>query len=227
MKMIGENRVLSLIVLARLLCWSALAQSIATGALRGTIYDSSGAVVPDATVRVRQTGTSFERTVSSNGTGGFVVPFLPPGNYELQVRKAGFEEVVFPNIAVEVGDELALKLDIKVATTQQTATVVGDAARVQESATVGTLNRNEDVRATTCSQGTRARESITSSVSPSLRNSSSFSPPEFAKGSTAMDGLSARVVVVRDSEYHKKVATEPANAKTAIPIAATFPREGT
>ena len=51
-----------------------------SGTLRGTVTDSNGAVIPNATVKVRSTETGLERTIVSSDEGLYNLPFLPIGN---------------------------------------------------------------------------------------------------------------------------------------------------
>src|ERR1700674_4823400 len=72
----------------------ATAQTAGVGALTGTLTDSSGAVVPAATMAVKNEDTGEERSVSTNGDGIYYAPFLQPGSYELTATKPGFAKVV-------------------------------------------------------------------------------------------------------------------------------------
>ncbi|HEX8927080.1 MAG TPA: carboxypeptidase-like regulatory domain-containing protein, partial [Terriglobales bacterium] len=81
-----------LLVAALLLFSTAqvFAQATATGTIRGTVTDASGAVVSGAQVTITNTGTSVARSATSGTTGGYVFDQLPPGNYSVKVTKSGF-----------------------------------------------------------------------------------------------------------------------------------------
>lgn len=68
-----------------LLLSAACLRAQTTGTLRGTVKDPSGAVVPRAPVTVVQQGTNVSRSTTSNERGGFELPALPVGLYELEV----------------------------------------------------------------------------------------------------------------------------------------------
>src|SRR5512132_3821551 len=70
------------------------AQSASTGALAGTVRDSSGAVVAGASVRIVNVGTSESRELLTDEHGGYAVGFLPPGQYRIEFSQAGFKSVV-------------------------------------------------------------------------------------------------------------------------------------
>jgi len=73
-----------------LVCGRAPAQII-TGEMSGTVTDSSGAVVPGASVTVTSESTGATRTVESGSSGDFVLTALSPGQYSVKVEKAGFQ----------------------------------------------------------------------------------------------------------------------------------------
>ena len=68
---------------------TAFGQSTAT--VQGSITDSKGAVVPSATVVVRNKATSIERTSQSDTDGNYQVAALPAGTYVIEVKANGFK----------------------------------------------------------------------------------------------------------------------------------------
>ena len=81
-----EHEVRSIVGTIALLAFSAaglLAQTAGSGSITGTVSDPAGAVVPDATVVVHNTGTDADRTVMTNGAGLYSATFLQPGSYEM------------------------------------------------------------------------------------------------------------------------------------------------
>ena len=76
-----------------------LALSIATltvtaqefrGTISGTVADPNGAVIPGATVAVKNVETNITSSVTTNDSGGYSVPFLLPGKYNVTVTNEGF-----------------------------------------------------------------------------------------------------------------------------------------
>jgi hypothetical protein len=97
-----------LFVLGTLVVVSALAFGQAeTGAIAGVVKDTTGAVVPDAQVVVRNVATNAQRTVVTGSLGQYSVPALPPGNYEVSVSKSGFKTFE-TTIEVTVGGHLTV-----------------------------------------------------------------------------------------------------------------------
>lgn len=69
-----------------------LAQSY-RGTIRGQVRDASGTVIVGATVRVRNTATSQERSTQTAADGGYVLPELPAGEYDVTAESRGLEPV--------------------------------------------------------------------------------------------------------------------------------------
>jgi hypothetical protein len=76
-----------------LACSALFAQKI-TGDIEGNVTDSSGAVVPGATVTVQSTGTGLVRTVTASSSGSFRIPDLAIGSYKLTATMQGFKTSV-------------------------------------------------------------------------------------------------------------------------------------
>src|SRR5689334_19346469 len=64
------------------------------GRISGTITDSSGAVLPNATVTLRNNATNLERTATTDGEGFYTVTNLPVGVYTVSVEQTGFKKAV-------------------------------------------------------------------------------------------------------------------------------------
>ena len=76
-----------------LLCFSpasnAWGQAVATGTVSGIVTDPSGGVIVDAGVTLTETTTNIERKVTTNDTGHYSFPNVPPGVYDVTVAKQG------------------------------------------------------------------------------------------------------------------------------------------
>ncbi len=93
---------------------AAHAQSMVTGALDGTVADASGAVVPNATVTITNTGTSASQTVLTNAEGRYSALSLTPGTYKISASVTGMQSST-SQVTVLVGTTVAA--DIKVTPT--------------------------------------------------------------------------------------------------------------
>lgn len=110
----------------------------AAASIQGTVTDSSGAAIPDATVQVRNVGTGQTIIRSSDGQGRYAVPDLGIGDYELQATKTGFSTVVRKGITLTVGAQDVVDFAMQVG--QQTQTVTVDAAASQVETTNASLS---------------------------------------------------------------------------------------
>jgi outer membrane receptor protein involved in Fe transport len=74
----------------------------ATASVNGTVTDSAGAVVTDATVVLHNRDTNLDRTARTNSVGAYAMPEVQPGNYDLKITKAGFSPMVRSGITLVV-----------------------------------------------------------------------------------------------------------------------------
>jgi hypothetical protein len=89
------------------------------GSLVGTIRDTTGAPIPNATVVITNTATAIAEQVKTNATGDYEVPTLHVGVYTISATAAGFASAVANQIHIEVGgrERIDLKLAVGAATT--------------------------------------------------------------------------------------------------------------
>ncbi len=127
-------------ILAGVLFLSAIVRAQAASAtLQGTVIDQSAAVVPDVRVTVVNLGTGLQRSTGSGGEGTFVVSLLPPGRYRLTAQHDGFVTTEIPEIVLNVGDAVNLKLLMNVAGVNTSISVTTEAPLVSTSPAVGTV----------------------------------------------------------------------------------------
>ncbi len=94
---------LSLAFSLLVLCPLAIAQTAVDGAIGGSVLDSTGAVVPNASVVVHNNGTNAEQTISSDASGYFRVLHLQPGDYNVTITGSGFDTYRSVHLTVQVG----------------------------------------------------------------------------------------------------------------------------
>src|SRR5207249_688065 len=110
----------SLALLVLLASTSSIAQTF-RGTIQGTITDSQGAVLPGATVVVRNVDTGLERTTQTSADGSYAIPELPIGTYAVTVNQSGFQTSSTTNVAVDVAAERRVDVALK---TGEAVTVV-------------------------------------------------------------------------------------------------------
>ena len=79
------------------------AQSTADGAIGGVVSDPSGAVIPGATVTVRNQANNATATAQTGGNGRYIVIHLRPGVYDVEVTATGLIPAKQSGLIVEVG----------------------------------------------------------------------------------------------------------------------------
>ena len=119
---------------------SARAQS-ATGSIEGAIVDQTGAVMPGVTVTVVQTSTGLTRTAVSDENGLFRIPLLPPGVYDVATDLSGFTPRKLPELMLNIGQTLTLRIQMAVLGVAETVNVSGgtpiiETSRSQVSSTI-------------------------------------------------------------------------------------------
>lgn len=130
------NRYILCIVTVVFLSIGVFGQSQATtGLIQGSVTDPNGAVVVGASIKIRNVDTGFERTVTANSDGFFSAPLLPLGKYTLTASSSGFAPVTYENLAVSVGQTIALRIEMKVGSTAATVDVNSEAESVETART--------------------------------------------------------------------------------------------
>lgn len=100
----------------------ASAQAV-LGSLTGVVRDMSDLVLPGATVTLIQESTGATQTTVTNGIGVFSFPQLPAGQYRVTVEMQGFQTRNYNEIAVNVGQEYSLAVQMSIGTLTETIQV--------------------------------------------------------------------------------------------------------
>jgi len=118
----------------------------ATGAINGTVADSSGAVIPNAKVILRNAATGAERTALTNATGTYVFPEVIPGSYTIQVSAEGFAPAKAEALTLNVNQTATQDFSLKVGATTQEVTVAATVVHIESStAELGTAIAPKEV----------------------------------------------------------------------------------
>jgi hypothetical protein len=101
-------------------------QTAATGTITGTLTDSTGAVVPNASVTITDTDTGVTRQATTSDAGVFTATFLQPGHYEVVMGGGGFSKVDRKNLVLTVGQTLTVDAALTVGSTATEVTVTSE-----------------------------------------------------------------------------------------------------
>lgn len=130
--------VLLLFIAAHVAPFSVRAQS-ATATLSGTVLDQAGAVLPGVNIAVISVAQGFQRSATTNDDGVFVVPLLPPGVYTVKAEREGFSPAEQRNVTLNVSDQVAIRMFLKVGDISQTIEIVDGSSLIDPSPSVSTL----------------------------------------------------------------------------------------
>ena len=142
------KRFLALAACALLLpATTAFAQEI-TGAIVGTVTDTTGAVVRNASVAVTDTDKKTAvRTVNTGEDGTYSVPQLPVGNYEVAIEAGGFKKHVETGIKLDVNQRRNVDAQLEAGRLEEVVTVEAAPLQVEtQLPTASTLISGEQVR---------------------------------------------------------------------------------
>ena len=133
------------IAIVLLVSVSSNGQSTAT--LQGTVTDSKGAVVPDATIVVRNKATSIERTAQTDSAGNYQVAALPAATYAIEVKASGFKTQVADSVVVGVAQTLIQNFQMEVGALSEQVLVTSDVPVIETATTsVGTVINQRTVQ---------------------------------------------------------------------------------
>jgi Carboxypeptidase regulatory-like domain/TonB dependent receptor len=104
-----------------------------TASIRGTVEDSSGAVVPSASVSAKQIETGLTRTAVTDHAGAFIILELPVGHYQLQAEAKGFQKYVQQGIILSVNETATVAIHLAVGSEAQQVDVHADAELIQNT----------------------------------------------------------------------------------------------
>lgn len=99
--------------------------------LSGTVTDQTGAVIAGANITIIKVDQGLKREALTNDEGYFTVPLLPPGQYAVTAQCEGFTPTEIQDIRLHVGDQMALKIELKVAGISEQVLVQSEAILVE------------------------------------------------------------------------------------------------
>jgi hypothetical protein len=126
---------------------AGLAAQAVTGTIIGLITDSTGAVMPGATVTLTNTGTGLVRVVNTDSNGEYTAPSLPTGTYSVKAELSGFKTVTRPDIPLGVDQRMRIDVKLEIGAVEESVTVTGTSPLVQTSSSeLGTTVAEEQIK---------------------------------------------------------------------------------
>jgi hypothetical protein len=102
-----------------------------TATIRGTVQDSSGGVLPGATITLINEGTKAVQSTVSDARGQYIVAGLFPGTYDMKVELSGFKSYEQKAIAISPADNRGIDIRLDVGAQTETVTVTSQAEVIQ------------------------------------------------------------------------------------------------
>ena len=171
------------------------AQATASATLQGTVMDKSGAVIPNADVKITNKATGLVRGDTTGNTGNYRFELLPPGTYQVRISVKGFATGVYENVELAVGRTTTI--DASLSPSQQAEVVVVEAA----GAALVDVQKSDVSRAISPSEvvdlPSNSRDFVgLAALAPGARPVNSYDPTKNRIGVFAVNGSNGRNVNV-------------------------------
>jgi outer membrane receptor protein involved in Fe transport len=136
-------------LLALLICQiPCLHGQVNTAGIRGSVVDQSGAVIPSASLVLRNDGTGLERTATTNDVGQYAFDYVPVGTYSITINQTGFQSQKRTGIELVAAQTARVDFSLKVIAEQQSVVVSADqevmnTTTSEQTSTIGQVRVNE------------------------------------------------------------------------------------
>ena len=109
----------------------AAAQAVAVAQVEGQVLDETGALVPNAEVKMTETEKGISHTALADSSGHYIVPNLPAGPYTLEASAPGFKGYVQPRIVLQVGQNIQINVTLQLGAVSEHVEVTGNVGMVE------------------------------------------------------------------------------------------------
>ncbi|MBS1812159.1 MAG: TonB-dependent receptor [Acidobacteria bacterium] len=123
----------------------AWAQGTSLGTIRGTVTDSSGAVVPGAKVQLTDLTTDLKREAVSDQSGTYEIAALNSGAYKVTVSSQGFKTATLNQVILRGGDTARADVEMQIGATSETVEITAATFINQETPTVSTQITSREI----------------------------------------------------------------------------------
>ncbi len=107
------------------------AQVGGSGNIQGVVADSTGAIIPNATVTLISVATQVKHVAITGSAGDYVFPNIEPGTYSLSAESAGFQSYTSTGNVLEVGSSIAINIRMTVGRSDQHIEVQSEGLSLQ------------------------------------------------------------------------------------------------
>lgn len=130
-----------------LVCALLASAQVSTSSVTGVVTDSSGAVVPNATVEVKNESTGQTYTATTSDAGKYTIPSVIPGAYSVTVTAKGFQKYISVHNTLAVGQPLVVNANMTVGAANETVEVQSNYERIETTnATISDVITEKQVK---------------------------------------------------------------------------------
>jgi len=136
----------SLVLLVGLLGASLLRAQNTTGTITGTVTDSAGAVIGDASILIEDTDSQVSRSAVTETSGNFTATLLPPGHYSVTVSRPGFKTSTSQGLVLDLEQVLRVNVTLSPGAVTESVTVSAEQLALDtDSSTVGQVISGDQI----------------------------------------------------------------------------------
>lgn len=160
-----------------------------TATLRGSVRDSSGAMIAEARLTLVSEAQNRPWTARSNASGEYQFVLIPPGTYSLTVESPGFKKFVQPRFTLEVAQVAAIEVSLEIGSTTETVEVRGESPLLEgSSSTLGEVVNSLTTESLPLN-GRNIMQLV--ALTPGINTTPSYRTAAVSNGAIATNGFSA------------------------------------
>ena len=110
-----------------------LAAQAVSGTILGDVTDTTGAVIPGATITLTNAGTGFTRNLVSDVKGEYTAPSIPTGTYTVTCEMQGFKKVTIGHVVLGVDQKVRIPLKLDLGAMTEVVEIQAEVPLVQTS----------------------------------------------------------------------------------------------
>jgi hypothetical protein len=219
-------RFLGLLVILITSSFSAFSQASLTAPISGAVVDPSGAVVPGATVNIKNEGTGEEFRATTAGNGTFTVPALAAGNYSVTITATGFKQAIVRGLKLDAATPATVNVTLEVGTASDSVVIQSSGEVLQtQSANISTTITGRQITDLpfTSRNATDLLLFLPGTVTPGRPRSSSFNGLPQSAINMTLDGVNIQDNGAKNGDgfytniYPRVDAVEEVTLSTATP----------
>ncbi|HEX8686805.1 MAG TPA: carboxypeptidase-like regulatory domain-containing protein, partial [Pyrinomonadaceae bacterium] len=138
-------RVTACLLLVCLCLAARTSAQVNNASVTGLVTDTTGAVVPNASVTLKNKATNVETTSTTDSSGYYTFASVPVGAYDVTVERQGFKRIVLSDIKLEVAQKARVDAALEVGAVSETITVTSATLLTTQEATTGGVIENRMV----------------------------------------------------------------------------------